>query len=171
MAGLVLLFAVLCLIYWTVPNGRLPWRAIWPGALGATLAIGIVDYAFPAYLSSISTIARFGTTFVFVLIVLIWFYVLAIIILGGATINAMRFEIHETGVLRAGEQEPEILGMVPVMAARKQSSPLLPDRRRASGGAPGGAGAARIDLAEGVGERRREPRRGGGDQRTASSTW
>ncbi len=105
-AGLMLLFAVLCLIYWAVPNGRLPWRAIWPGALAATLAIGIVDYAFPAYLSSINTIARFGTTFVFVVIVLIWFYVLAIIILGGATINAMRFEIHETGVLRAGEPEP-----------------------------------------------------------------
>ena len=66
----------------------MPWRAIWPGALGATVAIGIVDYAFPVYLVSISTIARFGTTFVFVLIVLIWFYALAIIILGGAIINA-----------------------------------------------------------------------------------
>ena len=33
-AGLVLLFLILCLIYWTVPNRRLPWRAIWPGALG-----------------------------------------------------------------------------------------------------------------------------------------
>jgi membrane protein len=103
-AGLVLLFAVLCVIYWAVPKGPVPWRAIWPGAAAATVAIGIVDYAFPAYLSSISTIARFGTTFVFVLIVLIWFYALAIIILGGATINAMRYEIHETGVLRAGER-------------------------------------------------------------------
>jgi len=34
---------------------------------------------------------------VFVLIVLVWFYLLAIILLGGATINAMRFELHETG--------------------------------------------------------------------------
>lgn len=101
LAGLVLLFLILCLIYWRVPNRRLPWRAIWPGAFGATLAIGVVDYAFPAYLSSINTIARFGTTFVFVLIVLIWFYVLAIIILGGAIVNAMRFEIHETGKLSA----------------------------------------------------------------------
>jgi membrane protein len=103
-AGLVLLFAILCVVYVTVPNERLPWRAVWPGALGATLAIGAVDYAYPAYLSQISTIAQFGTTFVFVLIVLIWFYVLAIIILGGATINAMRYEIHETGVLRGGER-------------------------------------------------------------------
>ena len=100
-AGLVLLFLILCLIYWRVPNTRPPWRAIWPGALGATLAIGVVDYAFPAYLSSINTIARFGTTFVFVVIVLIWFYVVAIIILSGAVINAMRFEIQETGELSA----------------------------------------------------------------------
>jgi membrane protein len=96
-AGLVLLFLILCVIYWTVPNRPVPWRAIWPGAGAATLAIGAVDYAFPAYLTNISTIARFGTTFVFVLIVLIWFYALALIVLGGATMNAMRFELQETG--------------------------------------------------------------------------
>ena len=98
-AGLLLLFAVLSLIYWTVPNDRMPWRAIWPGALAATVAIGIVDYAFPVYLGSISTIARFGTTFVFVLIVLLWFYALAMIVLAGAIINALRFELHDTGTL------------------------------------------------------------------------
>ena len=66
---------------------------------GATAAIGVVDYAFPVYLGSISTIARFGTTFVFVLIVLLWFYVLAMILLSGAIINALRFELHDTGTL------------------------------------------------------------------------
>jgi membrane protein len=50
----------------------------------------IVAYGFPLYLSSISTIARFGTTLVFVIIVLGWFYVLALIILGGAIVNAIR---------------------------------------------------------------------------------
>ena len=77
----------------------MPWRAVWPGAAAATFAIGAVDYAFPFYLSNISTIARFGTTFVFVVIVLLWFYALAIIILGGAIINAMRYELHDTGTL------------------------------------------------------------------------
>jgi membrane protein len=96
-AGLALLFTILCVIYWAVPNRLVPWRAIWPGALTATVAIGIVDYAFPAYLANVSSIARFGTTFVFVLIVLFWFYALALIVLIGATINAMRFEFHETG--------------------------------------------------------------------------
>ena len=51
-AGLVLLFGILCIVYWTVPNERMAWRAVWPGALGATLAIGVVDYAYPAYLSN-----------------------------------------------------------------------------------------------------------------------
>ena len=99
-AGLALLFGVLCVVYWTVPNRFVPWESIWPGALAATIAIGVVDYAFPAYLNHISTLARFGYVFGFVLIVLVWFYALALIILGGAIVNAMRFEIHETGELR-----------------------------------------------------------------------
>ncbi len=98
--GIAIIFAVLCAIYWSVPNRQVPWRAVWPGALSATFAIAVVDYAFPIYLSSISTLARFGTTFVFLLIVLLWFYVLAMVILIGATINSIRFELHETGELR-----------------------------------------------------------------------
>lgn len=88
--GLAILFGCLTIIYSRVPHTRLGWHCVWPGALGATLAIGIVSYAFPAYLSNISTIARFGTTIVFVLILLGWFYVLALIILGGAIVNALR---------------------------------------------------------------------------------
>lgn len=110
--GLAILFGILCLVYWSVPNRFVPWRAVWPGALGATVAIGMVDYAFPAYLSSINTIARFGTTLVFVVIVLIWFYALAIIILGGATINAMRFEVHDTG-RRLSQIVPSLKGKRP----------------------------------------------------------
>jgi len=99
-AGLLILFAILCVIYWSVPNRLVPWRAIWPGALGATLAIGAIDYAFPLYLTNISSLARLGTTLIFIVIVLIWFYALAIIVLGGAVINAARFEIYDTGDLK-----------------------------------------------------------------------
>lgn len=88
--SLALLFACLAIIYSRVPHLKVPWRAVWPGALGATVAIAIVSYAFPAYLTNISTIARFGTTIVFVLIMLGWFYVIALILLGGAIVNAMR---------------------------------------------------------------------------------
>lgn len=90
--SVTLLFTCLAVIYARVPNRPIRWREVWPGALAATIAIGVVDYAFPLYLSNISTIARLGTTIVFVLIVLGWFYVLALIILGGAVVNALRLE-------------------------------------------------------------------------------
>jgi membrane protein len=89
--SLVLNFAILCLVYWRVPRGPIPWRCVWPGALGAVVAMGVVDYVFPLYLTSVSTL-RVGTSFVFVLIVLVWFYALAIILLAGAIVNELRFE-------------------------------------------------------------------------------
>jgi membrane protein len=92
--GLLALFGCLVLIYSRVPNTKTNWQAVWPGALGATVAIAIVDVAFPEYLTHISTIARFGTTIVFVLIVLGWFYVVALIILSGAVVNALRLKSH-----------------------------------------------------------------------------
>jgi YihY family inner membrane protein len=89
--GIVVLFVALCVTYALVPAGRMPWRCVWPGALGATVAIGALDYVFPLYLQNVSTL-RFGTTFVFVLIALVWFYALSIIVLGGAVVNELRFE-------------------------------------------------------------------------------
>jgi membrane protein len=101
--GMVILFGVFCVIYWAVPKAFVPWRAIWPGALAATLAIGAVDYAFPAYLDE-SPLTQVGTTLVFLMIVLIWFYAIAFIILGGALINALRFEKHDTGRMEVEER-------------------------------------------------------------------
>jgi YihY family inner membrane protein len=88
--SVMLLFACLAAIYARVPNRDMPWRAIWPGALAATFLIVVVDYGFPLYLTSISTIARFGTTIVFILIILGWFYLVSLIILAGACLNSLR---------------------------------------------------------------------------------
>ena len=90
-AAALILFGILAVIYRTVPNCSVPWRAIWPGAAAATVAIAAVDYAFPFYLSNISSLAGLGTSLVFIVIVLLWFYALAMILLGGAVVNAMRF--------------------------------------------------------------------------------
>jgi membrane protein len=89
--GVVALFVTLCVIYRLVPKARVPWAAVWPGAFGATIAIGIVDLGFPLYLDNISTL-RIGTSAVFVLIALVWFYVIALIVLAGGVINALRYE-------------------------------------------------------------------------------
>jgi YihY family inner membrane protein len=96
--GLAVLFVVLCVIYWAVPNRLVPWHAVWPGALAGTIAIGVIDYVFPFYLSG-SPLRQVGGSVVFIVILLIWFYAIAFIILGGALINATRFEVHDTGAL------------------------------------------------------------------------
>ena len=93
--SLGLIFLILCVIYWSVPNRRVPWSAVWPGAVGATLGIGVVDYAFPFYLSTVSAFAGLGTSLIFLVIVLLWFYVLAFLILAGAVANALKFEGHD----------------------------------------------------------------------------
>ena len=68
--GLVLLFAVLCLIYWRVPRGPIPWRCdLARRARRDASRWRVVDYAFPLYLSNVSSL-RVGTSFVFILIVL-----------------------------------------------------------------------------------------------------
>jgi membrane protein len=97
--GFVITFGALGTIYRTVPNVAVPWYGVWPGALGGTLAIGVVDYAFPFYLTNVSAFAGLRTTLVFILIVLIWFYVLAIIILGGGVVNELRLERRRPGTL------------------------------------------------------------------------
>jgi membrane protein len=91
-ASLLLLFGMLCLIYWRVPKGAIPWTCIWPGALGAMLAMAAVDWLFPLYLAEASTLRTVRGVVVFVLIALIWCWALSLILLSGAVVNELRFE-------------------------------------------------------------------------------
>lgn len=90
--GVLLLFLTLLAIYSLCPNRRLPWREVWPGALFSTVVIAATDYIYPYYLTNVSSVWRFGTTAVFLVIVLAWFYLVALVILLGAELNAWRLE-------------------------------------------------------------------------------
>jgi YihY family inner membrane protein len=96
-AAILTVFAICCVIFWAVPKGHMPWRAVWPGAAFVTLCAGIANWLFPFYLSNISSLSRFGSTLGFVLIALLWFYVLSLALLAGAVINSLRHELRETG--------------------------------------------------------------------------
>ena len=96
-AALLITFALLCVIFWAVPKGHMPWRDVWPGALFVTVTTGIANWAFPFYLSNVSSLSRFGSTLGFVLITLLWFYALSLALLAGAVINSLRHELHDTG--------------------------------------------------------------------------
>ena len=120
-AGMLINFVTLATIYRTVPNTPVPWHSVWPGALGATVAIFSVDYGFPFYLTNISSFAGLRTTLVFVLIVLVWFYALAIIILGGGVVNELRLERRRSDTLAAmPDPETEELRLEQIQRERKE---------------------------------------------------
>jgi membrane protein len=105
-AALLVTFGICCVIFWAVPKGHMPWRAVWPGALFVTLGAGLANWLFPIYLANISSLSRFGNTLGFILIALLWFYVLSLALMVGAVINSLRFELHDTGELPYRKASP-----------------------------------------------------------------
>ena len=97
--ALGLTFGLVCLIYYVVPKGHVPWHGVWPGALFVTATTAVGNAAFPVYLTSISDLDKIGGALGFILVALIWFYLLSLAILAGAVINALRYELRDTGSL------------------------------------------------------------------------
>ena len=64
---------------------------------------------------NISSLGDVGGTVGFVVVALIWFYALSLAILAGGVINALRFELHDTGTLDAPAwpDEPDDAGREP----------------------------------------------------------
>jgi membrane protein len=104
--ALAITFLLACAIYWLVPKGHLPWRGVWPGALFLTVTAGLANFVFPIYLREISGLNEFGGAVGFLVIALIWFYLLSLVLLAGAVINALRYEFHDTGALTEVKQSP-----------------------------------------------------------------
>ena len=96
LAAMTITFAVCSLIYYFVPKGHVPWPGVWPGALFVTLTTAIGNAAFPVYLTQ-SNVDQLGGALGFILVALIWFYLVALSLLAGAVINALRYELHDTG--------------------------------------------------------------------------
>ena len=132
---LTLNFTVAAVIYWAVPKGHMPWRAVWPGALFTTVVAAAANWLFPVYLNNISTLNRFGSTIGFILIALFWFYLVALTMLAGAVINSIRHEYHDTGSLPYGIlSRAQLLAKAQADAARAAQRPMAePYRSLVSG--------------------------------------
>lgn len=94
--ALTLTFVTTSLIYYAVPKGHVPWRGVWAGALFVTVTTAIANAAFPFYLGQ-SSIDRLGGALGFILVALLWFYFVSLALMAGAVINALRYELHDTG--------------------------------------------------------------------------
>ncbi|MEO8091566.1 MAG: YihY/virulence factor BrkB family protein [bacterium] len=97
--ALLVTFLVTSTIYYSVPKGHVPWRGVWPGAVFFTVTIGIANAVFPFYLSEVASINRVGGVIGFILVALVWFYIVSLGLMAGAVVNALRYELHDTGAL------------------------------------------------------------------------
>jgi membrane protein len=96
-AALAVTFLLCCVIYYAVPKGHVPWPGVWPGALFVTVTSGIANAVYPFYLAQVSGVGEVGGTIGFVLIAMIWFYLISLGLMAGAVINALRYELRDTG--------------------------------------------------------------------------
>jgi membrane protein len=99
LAALVATFGLFCVVYYFVPKGHVPWHGVWPGALFVTATTAIANAVYPFYLAEVSTVGELGGTIGFVLIALVWFYLVSLAMMAGAVINALRYELRDTGSL------------------------------------------------------------------------
>ena len=96
-AALLIVFAICSVIFWAVPKATCPGGRSGPGRPSSRSPPAIANWAFPFYLSNVSSLSRFGSTLGFLLIALLWFYALSLALLAGAVINSLRHELHDTG--------------------------------------------------------------------------
>lgn len=82
----VALFAV---IYYVVPNRRQRWGRILPGALLAGLAFEALSLLFPLYLRANAGLNQYGKSFGFLFVTMTFFYLVGLIAMLGAELNAV----------------------------------------------------------------------------------
>jgi membrane protein len=84
LSGFVLFFV----LYLVVPNRRLHPRSVWPGAVLAGLAFEALGYVFPLYARLNGGINRYGRTFALLFVLMLFFYLVGVITVVGAELNA-----------------------------------------------------------------------------------
>ena len=96
-------FAVLMplVLYLVVPNVRLPFRALWPGAVLAGTALQLATLVFPLYIRYLAGVNRFGDAFGLTFLLMTWSYLVAFILLAGAEISALRRGVPSAAQIRS----------------------------------------------------------------------
>lgn len=83
-------------IYVIVPNRRVKWNEVWKGTLVAALLLVLYETLFPFYVGTFLHPQNYGSTAGFAVVILIFFYYLAFILILGAEINSWTAGQHQT---------------------------------------------------------------------------
>lgn len=85
----VVFFGAMTLVYWTLPALRQRYRDVLPGSLVAAVGWSVITFAFGVYIADIEeyrvTYGIFGAAIAF----LLWLYLVGLVILVGAEVNAL----------------------------------------------------------------------------------
>ncbi|MDH3625921.1 MAG: YihY/virulence factor BrkB family protein [Myxococcales bacterium] len=91
-ASFVFIFAIVCLLYKLVPYQRPQWREVFPGALVAALLFELGKALFVLYLENVGSLEAVYGSLASVIVLLLWLYFSARVLLFGAELIAVRGE-------------------------------------------------------------------------------
>ncbi len=96
----VLIFVVFTAIYWLVPNLKIPFKSAIPGALFATVGWIITSLAFSFYVGNFGSYAGTYGSIGAIIVLMMWLYFSAIILMVGGQINAVMKEKNEARLIK-----------------------------------------------------------------------
>lgn len=79
---------IFMLLYWVVPNRRLRFRSVFPGAAFSTVGWIVISLLFAFYVNNFNNYAKSYGSIGGVIVLLVWLYLSSIIILLGGELNA-----------------------------------------------------------------------------------
>lgn len=123
--GLVL-FGV---IYSVVPRGRRRWSTVLPGAMLAAAAFELLNLAWPLYLNLAGGGNRYGQTFGLLLVVVAYVYLMAQILMLGASLNSTIEEHPDDGTPPASGEKAATGYTGPSHGRRENATSLRAPRR------------------------------------------
>ena len=95
LASFVFIVAIVWVLYTLVPYERQPWRELLPGALVAALLFELGKTLFVLYLNNISSLQAVYGSLTSVIVLLLWLYFSARVLLFGTEVIAARKEARE----------------------------------------------------------------------------
>ena len=89
---LFLIFLVFSLIYWIVPNLKIQFKSVFPGALFATVGWILTSLGFSFYVGSFANYSSTYGSIGAIIVLMMWLYFSAIILMLGGQLNAVMSE-------------------------------------------------------------------------------
>ena len=87
--------AIFFLIYWLLPNGRVPVQAVLPAAVMSGLASEVLKYAYIVALPRLDFQEAYGPFSISVTL-MIWAFLMGLLLLAGAYLSAFGHDSHPT---------------------------------------------------------------------------